>query len=327
MGSCRRRQFFGMVGALLAATVARAQDAGRVWRVGHLSTRQLASKSYFAEFEQAMRDLGYVEGRNLRTEWRFAEGDTSRLPALAAELIGAKVDVIVTAGTPPSKAAQRVTTTVPIVFASVGDPVGVGLVKSLARPEANITGVSNQNVEIVTKRLGIILTALPRLARVALLMHPDNPNHRIALDSLRAEGERRGIDVLSVRARTPQEIESAFEQMRRDKAGAVLVSLDGLFQEQRMQIAELANKHRLPSMTADPVYADAGCLISYGTRQSELQRRAAWYVDRILKGAKPGDLPVEQPTNYDLTINVRTAKAIGVRIPKELLLRADRVIE
>ncbi len=307
-----------------------AQQPGKVWRVGFLSASNRAamldSRNY-AEFQQGMRDLGYVEGKNLSIEWRFADGNTDRLPELAAELVRLKVDIIVTAGTLTSKAAQKATTTIPIVFGSVGDPVRTGLVKSLARPGANITGLSNLNVDIGPKRLEMLHTILPKLSRVALLMHPDNPNHAIVLNDVQAAGQKRHITIEGVKARTPQEIDSAFALMRKQNVGAVLVSLDPLFQQQKIQIAELAVKYRLPSMTADRQYAEAGCLVSYGSDLGDLFRRAATYVDKIVKGAKPADLPVEQPTRFELAVNVRTAKALGIKIPSELLLRADRVIE
>ena len=327
----RRRLLIALgAGALAAPLSSFAQPQGKIWRVGFLSARSrpdsLDSTDYGA-FVRGMRELGYVEGKNLVIEWRFADGKLERLPGLAAELVQLKVDVIVAAATPATSAAQKATTTIPIVFGSAGDPVGAGLVKSLARPGGNITGLSNLNVDIGPKRLEMLLAIVPKLSRVAVLVHPDNPNHTTLLQNIQAAGQTRGVTILRAEARTPQEIDNAFSLIRQQNAGALLVSLDPLFQQQKSQIAELTAKHRLPSMTADRIYAEAGCLMSYGSSIADLFRRAATYVDKIFKGAKPADLPVEQPTKFELIINRKTAKALGLTIPQSLLIMADKVIE
>jgi putative ABC transport system substrate-binding protein len=274
-----------------------------------------------------MRELGYVEGKNLAIEWRFADGKLDRLPALAAELVRLKVDVIVAVGLEAPLAVQKATITIPIIFVGPGDPVGTGLIKSLARPGGNITGPSTISGELGPKRLEMLLAMVPKLSRVAVLVNPTRPTHIKALESVVAAGQKLGVTMLRAEARTPQEIENAFSVMVREKAGALIVLLNPVFQEQRSQIAELSAKHRLPCMTADRIYAEAGCLMSYGNSLADDFRRAATYVNKILKGAKPSDLPVEQPTKFELVINRKTAKALGLTIPQSLLVSADKVIE
>ena len=308
-----------------------AQQQGKVWRVGFLSQRRhvdfLDSDYYYGPFRQGMRELGYVEGKNLVIEWRSAEGKFERLPDLAAELVQLKVDVIVTAGTPAISAAQKATTTIPIVMGSAGDPVGSGFVKSLARPGGNITGLSNMVVDLGPKHLEMLRSMVPKLSRVAVLVNPSNSSHATILKSVQAAAQKTNIKVLPAEARTPQEIESAFSTMTQGNVGAVLVAIDAFFIQQGRQIAELAAKHRLPSMSASREYVEAGGLMSYGQNLADNYRRAATYVDKILKGAKPGDLPVEQPTKFELIINGKTAKALGLTIPQSLLISADKVIE
>lgn len=324
----RRDTILALAALAVAPLAALAQRQDRVWRLGVLNTgdRALLESREIAAFRQALRELGYDEGRNLVIEWRFADGDVSRLPGLAGELARLRPDVILAGGTPSSRAAQNATKTIPIVFASVGDPLGVGLVKSLAHPGGNVTGLSNLNVDVGPKRLELLLSIAPRPARIGVLVHPDNPNHAILLKNVQAAAEKRRVAVVRVPARTVQDIDDAFPSMRRQKADALLVALDGFFQQQRRQIADLAARHRMPSMTAERMYAEAGCLLSYGSSFAEAYRRVATYVDKILKGAKPGDLPVEQPTKLELVVNARTAAAIGVVVPKALLELADEVI-
>ena len=276
-----------------------------------------------------MRELGYVEGKNLTIEWRFAEEKYDRLPELAAELVRLQVDVIVAGGLQAPLAAQKSTDKIAIVMVGVADPVAMGLVKSLARPGGNITGPSNITSELGPKRLEMLRDMVPRLSRAALLTNPDNPAHvkTVNVERYQAAGQKLGVTLLRLEARTPQEIENAFAVMVREKAGALLVLLDSFFQQQRSRIAELCAKHRLPCMTADRVYVEAGCLMSYGNSLADDFRRAATYVDKILKGAKPADLPVEQPTRFELVINGKTAKTLGLKIPNSLLVTADKVIE
>jgi putative ABC transport system substrate-binding protein len=316
--------------ALGAPLAAFAQQKGKVWRVGFLSTRHVDlrdSDYYYGPFRQGMRELGYVDGKNLVIEWRSAEGKSERLPGLATELVNLKVNVIMTAGTASASAAMKATTSIPIVIAAVPDPVGSGLVKSLARPGGNITGLSNLGSELGLKHLEMLLGMVPRLSRLAVLVNPTNPSHAPFLKHVQTAAPKTGITILSLDARDPQEIENAFAQMARQKAGAAIVAPDSFFIQQLRQIADLAAKHRLPTISGQRAYAEAGGLMSYGTNLADLFRRAATYVDKIFKGAKPADLPVEQPTKFELFINGKTAKTLGLTIPNELILRADRVIE
>ena len=250
-----------------------------------------------------------------------------RLSDLAAELVRLQVDVIVTAGTPAASAAQKATTTIPIVMASVADPVAAGLVKSLARPGGNITGLSNFSTDMGSKRFEMLLSMAPKQARVVYLINPDNPQNVRGFKNIQAVGQKHGITVLLAEARTPQEIDKAFASFRQQNVGALSFALDTLFQQQRSQIVELTLKHRLPSISADSMYAEAGGLINYGTNLTEHFRYVATFVDKILKGAKPADLPVEQPTKFELIINGKTAKALRLKIPQSLLISADKVIE
>jgi putative ABC transport system substrate-binding protein len=274
-----------------------------------------------------MRELGYVEGRNLVIEWRSAEGNMERLPGLAIELVNLKVDVIVAPDTVSNRAAQKAPTTIPIVMTGVGDPVGSGLVKSLARPGGNITGLAVLAGVISVKQLEMLLAMVPGLSRLAILVNPSNTAILKVWEGVQSEAEKRGLKVLRAEARTPQEIDKAFSLMRQQNAGALIVILQPLFQQQRDQIAELSAKHRLPSIAGDRMYAEAGLLMSYGSSVVGRYRRVATYVDKILKGAKPADLPVEEPTKFELVINARTARALGLTIPQSLLISADKVIE
>ena len=328
--NARRKLLIALgAGALTVPFASFAQQQGKVWRVGFLSQvgrpESLDSDSY-GGFPRGMHQLGYVEGKNLVIEWRYADGKVERLPNLAAELVQLKVDAIVTAGAPATRAAQKATATIPIVMGSVGDPVGAGLVRSLAQPGGNITGISNLNQEIGPKRLEMLLSMVPKLARVAVLVNPDNTPVEL-LKQVQAAARKSNVKILPVNARTPQGIENAFSMMAQEKAGAVIVAQDPFFVQQVRQIAQLAAKHRLPSVAGIQEYVDAGGLMSYGQNRADNYRRAATYVDKILKGAKPADLPVEQPTTFELFINRKTAKALGLKIPQSLLISADKVIE
>jgi putative tryptophan/tyrosine transport system substrate-binding protein len=317
-------------GALAMPLGSFAQQQGKVWRVGFLSQRRVEisdSDYYYGPFRKGMRELGYVEGQNLVIEWRSAEGSNERLPGLAAELVNLKVDVIVSAATPATSAAKNATATIPIVMVGVGDPVGAGLVKSFARPGGNITGLSNLNEEIVAKRLEMLLSMQPKLSRVAVLANPTNTTNIKNADRVQTAGQNRGLKILRVDARTPQEIDNAFTWMHQQNAGALIVGIEPLFSQQRSQIAELALKHHLPSIAGDRMYSEAGCLISYGPNNADQFRRVTTVVDKILKGAKPSNLPIEQPTQFELFINGKTAKALGLKIPQSLLVMADKVIE
>ena len=328
----RRRNLLIALGAAALAAPLRtfAQQAGKVWRIGFLSSiaRPVSLDAhYYGAFLRGMRELGYVEGKNLVIEWRFAEGKYERLAVLAAELVQLKVDVIVTAGTPATGVAQKATTTIPIVMGTVGDPVGSGFVKSLARPGGNITGLSEIAVDLSPKLLEMLISMVPKLSRVAVLMNPGNSSHATRLKSIQAAAQAVSVTILPAEARTAKEIENAFSMMAQKKTGAVIVMVDALFNQQVRQIAELAAKNRLPTISGLREYVEAGGLMSYGQNLADNFRRAATYVDKILKGAKPGDLPVEQPTNFELFINGKTAKALGLKIPQSLLISADKVIE
>jgi putative ABC transport system substrate-binding protein len=327
-----RRQLLIVLGAsaLIAPLHSFAQQQGKVWRVGFLALRHVdfvETDYYYGPFRQGMRELGYIEGRNLAIEWRSAEGKAERLPALAAQLVQSKVDVIVTAGTQAVRAAQNATAAIPIVIAAANDPVGSGFVKSLSRPGANITGLSNLGVDISPKNLEIMASLVPKLSQVAVLVNPANSAHAAILKSTQAAARKLDIKVMPAEARTPQEIERAFSVMAREHAGAVIIVIDAFFVQQGRQIADLAAKHRLPSMSGSREYVEAGGLVSYGLNLADNFRRAATYVDKILKGAKPGDLPIEQPTEFELFVNRKAAKALGIAIPQSILVRADKVIE
>ena len=318
------------LGMLAGPRVILGQQPGRVWRVGFLALRHVDlvdTDYYYGPFRQGMRELGYVEGRNLAIEWRSAEGKAERLPALAAELVRLKVDVIVTAGTPVTSAAQKATPTIPIVMVNLADPVGSGFIASLARPGGNITGLSNQLVDVSPKHLEMLLSMVPKLGRVAVLVNPANQGNLFILKSVQAAARSTNAAILPVEARTPAEIEKAFSAMARENVKAVIVARDSLFNQQVRQVAELAAKGRLPTVAGLREYVEAGGLMSYGPNRADIYRRAATYVDKIFKGAKPSDLPVEQPTKLEMVINRKTAKALGLTIPQSLLIRADQVIE
>ena len=335
MNMRRKLMAAGAMGAVTRPLAVLAQSApkgtGKVWRVGFLASpgrpADLKTHYYYAPFAKTMRELGYVEGKNLSVEFLFADNDIKRLPALAAHLVSAKVDVLVAIGSPSTSAAQQATATIPIVMAAVGDPVGSGFVKSLARPEANITGTSIITTELGPKRLEKLLEIVPKLTRVAILVNSVDPAGVKGLEVIEAVAKIRGITILPAHARTTQEIDNAFALMRKQKAGAVMILQQSLFQQQRRQIATLAAQLRLPSVAATGMYVEAGCLLSYGTDSLDNYRRVAIYVDKIIKGAKPADLPVEQPTKFEMVINGKTAKALGLKIPQSLLISADKVIE
>jgi putative ABC transport system substrate-binding protein len=315
-------------GFFATALPAHAQQQGKVWRVGFLTLRQASESSQYTDaFLEGMRELGYVEGRNLVVEWRFADGEFERLPRLAADLVQMNVDVIDAVASPAIGAAQKATTTIPIVMATTGDPVGGGFVKSLARPGGNITGLSNMGGDTGAKHVDLLLTVLPKLSRVGVLVTPTTTTNRGISESVQAGAQNAGLKTLVAEASSPQEIENAFSMMAREKVGAVIVGAAPFFGLQRQQIAELAIKYRLPSIFGFRAFVEAGGLMSYGTKLTESYVRSATYVDKIFKGAKPGDLPVEQPVSFELVVNLKTAKALGLTIPQAILLRADEMIQ
>ncbi len=315
-----------LAGVALAPLASCGQQQPKVWRIGFLASGS-SSTQFYEGFRQGMRELGYVEGWNCVIERRFADGNYERLPGLAAELVRLKVDVIV-AGAPPSvQAAYQATNTIPIVLVAVPDPVGEGFARSLSRPGGTITGLSTLVTEVSGKHLELLRVAVPKLSRVAVLINPLNASDALILEQINGAAYTTGVKVLPVEASTASQIEAGFAAMTRARTGALIVSPDDFFDVQRNQIATLAIKNRLPTIFSNREMTEAGGLMSYGQNLAEHYRRAATYVDKILKGAKPGDLPVEQPALLEMVINRKTAKALGLTISPELLLRADKVIE
>jgi len=316
------------LGTLSAPLAAKAQQPGKVARIGVLSFGSATPGSHIDEaFRQQLRELGYVEGQNIVIEYRWAEGRAERLPDLAAELVRLKVDVIVAGGTPPPLAAKHATRTIPIVMAAAGDPVGSGLVASLARPGGNVTGLSTFTPELAGKRLQLLKEVVPGVSRVAVLWNAANPYAVLNMRETEAAAQTLGVQVQSLEVRGPDDFENALPAAIRGRAGALIVVDDPLTFAYRMRIADFAARNRLPAMYGFREFAEAGGLTAFGANLADLYRRAATYVDKILKGAKPSDLPVEQPTKFELVINMKTAKALGLTIPQSLLLRADQVIE
>ena len=313
---------------LIAPLVAGAQPAGRVYRIGMLETRSAAlNAANIDAFRQGMRELGYKEGQNLEVVYRSSDGRDERFPDLANELMRLKVDLILTRGTPATLAAKSATRTIPVVMASVGDPVGTGIVASLGRPGGNVTGLSNFNVEIYAKRLELLRELLPRLTRIAGLFNMGNPVLPLQWKEVQRAARSVSIQPQLLDVRRPEDLPRAFEAAATERADALIVALEGLTLGNLRLIAELAAKHRLPSIYGVRQYADYGGLITYGPSDLHLYHRAATFVDKIFKGAKPAELPIEQPMKFELVINLKTAKALGLTIPPSLLLRADEVIE
>jgi putative ABC transport system substrate-binding protein len=324
-----RRKFTSFVVAALATpSFARAQSGKKTWRVAYLAAlSREASDAWFPAFRDGMRELGYVEGRNLVIDQRYSRGDIQALTGLASELAALKPDVFLTYGAEATQAADKAGKAIPVVFANIQDPIASGVVGSLARPGGNITGLSDSHAASVTKRLELLKEALPGASRVAILWRPGNGSHLLQLKDLQAAAPTLGLAVLPFPVRNAAEIESAFATLKAERVDAVQLLGDALLTSNQGRIAQLALKNRVASMYTLRVFANAGGLIAYGADFRDLFRRAAVYVDRILKGAKPADLPVEQATKFDLVINLKTAKAIGVTVPRSVLLRADHIIE
>ena len=305
---------------------AQAQQSGKIYRLGFLSSSS-AEALPLSSFREGLRELGYVQGKNIAVEYRFAEDRNERLPGLASELVRSKPDLIVTHGTLATRAAKQATSTIPIVMVSTGDPVGTGLVDSLARPGGNVTGLSNLDVGVAAKRLELLREAVPKLSRVAVLRNPASPSGVLQSNETEAAARSLGIEPQLVNVREPRELESAFAAIANARVGALTVIADPMFLSQQKQIANLAMTQRLPSVFARNENVEAGGLMSYGPTLTDLYRQAGTYVNKILKGARPADLPVEEPTRMYLVINRKTAKALGVTIPQQLLQRADQLIE
>ncbi|KRT74322.1 MAG: hypothetical protein XU13_C0008G0010 [Candidatus Rokubacteria bacterium CSP1-6] len=315
-------------GILLAPLATQAQQSGKVHRIGFLGNSTAALEANLVgPFREGLRDLGYVEGRNVLIEYRWAEGKYERFPALIAELIAMKIDVIVTAGTPATLAVKKATTSVPLVMVAVGDPVGTGIVASLNRPGGNITGLTSISPELEGKRLELLREVVPKLSHVAMLWNPVSPFQVIAETEVRAAAKVLRMKVLSLGVRTREEIEDALAAIARERPGALLVLADRLFLHNRARIMEFAAQHRLPGVHAYRELVEAGGLMSYGPSYAGMHRRAATYVDKILKGASPADLPVERPATFELVVNLKAAKALGLTMPQSVLLRATEVIQ
>ena len=329
----KRREFITLLGGAAAAwpLAARAQQPGTFRRIGFLygsiPLTQLGSEDLSRAFIQGMLELGYLEGKDFVVEWRSAAGQYERLADLAAELARLKVDVIVTGSAAAVRPAQQATTTIPIVMAYSTDPVGNGFVAGLARPGGNTTGLAGSSDDSAPKQLELLTTVMPRLSRVAILTNPHNPNSAAVIKSAQSAAEKVGLVVVTVEARSLEEIEDAFAAIAKQSIAAVVVGLDAAFFVHRHQLAQLALDNRLASMFPVRDYAAAGGLMSYGESLRDFYHRAASFVDKIFKGAKPSDLPIEQPTRFKLVINRKTADALGLTIPPQLYIFADEVIE
>jgi putative ABC transport system substrate-binding protein len=314
--------------ALVSPLMAIAQRQGSSWRIGFLSAAPLSSITARTEaLRQGLRDLGYTEGQNLVVEWRSADDKWERLPELTAELIDLKVAVIVTAEGPATVAARKTTSTVPIVMGQSGDPVAMGVVASLAHPGGNVTGLTTLSTDLPSKQTELLKEVLPKLKRIAVLSNPANPLSAAMRRRLERTAKALGLQLIAVDARSPQDFTGAFAAMGKAHSGGLLVLPDPMFLSERTQIAQLAAKHMLPAIYGIPEHAEAGGFMAYAASRTESFRRAAIYIDKILRGAKAAELPVEQPTNFEFIINLKAAKTLGVKIPQSILLRADKVIE
>jgi ABC-type uncharacterized transport system substrate-binding protein len=318
------------VGLTLAPLGAGAQQQlGKVPRVGVLLTGFESDASTNVEaLRQGLREHGYVEGRNIVVDYRYGDANFDRLPQLAADLVGLGVDLIVTSGTPPTLAAQNATRTIPIVMTVVGDPIAAGFIASFARPGGQVTGLTQISTELDGKRLTLLKEAFPKVSRLAVLFDPSASGQSVPLRDTQTAARALGVNLLPLKLRGPDpDLESAFRTATRERAGALLVVAGPVQERHQKRIVDLAAKNRLPAMYAQRGYADVGGLMAYGVSLPDLYRRAATYVDKILKGAKPADLPVEQPTKFELVINLKTANALGFKIPPTIFHRADHVIQ
>jgi len=329
----RRREFISFIGGAAAWPLGARAQQPKVPRIGYLVTGSLQSpegRGFLDAFRQGLHEQGYVEGQNIVIEFRAAEGQMERFPALASELVRLKVDVIVAPNTPAARAVQQATTTIPVVVPVMGDPVRDGLVASLARPGGNITGLTFLGPELVPKRLALLKQALPTVSKVVALWHPGAYGERTMSDMMKqAEAAVRTLDVdlRLVAVQGPGELERAFSTIGEERADALIVFPSPMLFNERRRIVDLAAKRRLPSMAMGREFVELGGLMSYGASITDLNRRGAAFIDKILKGAKPAELPVEQPTKFELLVNLKTARELGLTIPREFLLLADEVIE
>jgi putative tryptophan/tyrosine transport system substrate-binding protein len=325
-----RRRFLltSLAGAFAGPLAIRAQEPARIWRIGFLgSGSHSAGDPRVEALRRGFGELGYADGRNLAIEFRWADGNANRLPLLAAELAKLKLDAIVSQGTQATDAARRAATTIPIVFAVAGDPVGTGLVSSLSRPGRNVTGLSDIAPEMAGKRLELLRQLVPGITRIAVLWNPANPSAAPQMRDTGAVARSFALLVRSLELKDVSQLDGAFASAVQDRAGAIIALSDGALYARRVQIAQLAARHRLPCVAWTPEFAESGCLMTYGADVVEMHRRAAMFVDKIWRGVSPADLPVEQPTKFELVFNLKTAKALGLTIPPSLLARADQVIE
>ncbi len=311
---------------LLTVSLIGAQQTDKVYRIGYLSTRSPSPDSPAQKaFRQGLRDLGYIEGKNLVLEYRFAEGNRDRLPDLAADLVRTHVDVIFATGNRATRAAKQATSTIPIVVGGAGDLVGTGLVASIARPGGNITGSTRMSTELGGKRIELLKEAISQVSRVAVIWSTRQDG--VELRELESPARQLGVKIQPVKVWDPDEFQSGYAAMVRERADALVILHSGFAQAHRKRLVKLAAKNQLPSMCETSRWTKSGCLISYGPDRLHLYRRAAYLVDKILKGARPGDLPIEQPTKFELIINLKTAKKLGLTIPPDVLYRADKVIK
>jgi putative ABC transport system substrate-binding protein len=315
-------------GALTAPFGAFAQQQGKVWRIGFLSPFQSDKDQRFDVFKQQLRDLGHVEGKTIVIDYLSTEGNSDRMPALSAELVRRSVDVIMAAGgTPAAIAAKNATRTIPVVFVGISDPVGRGLVASLARPGGNVTGITIQSRDTAGKVLSLLKEIVPSAKRIAILSNPMNSSLPFVISQMQASAKTLHVEIAVANARAPAEFEKAFAEIERYSPAGLIILGDSLFTIEAGRIAIFAAKHRLPTIGGISVVPESGGLMSYGANRLDLVRRAAFLVDKILKGAKPRDLPVEQPTTFELVVNMKTARALGIKIPNSILVQATKVIE
>ena len=323
----KRREFITVLGCAVAWPLAsRAQ--GRIPRVGFMGNSTAALEANLVDsFREGLRELGYEEGRNIAIEYRWADGQYERFAALVTELIAAKVDVIVTAGTPAALAVKKATSTVPLVMVAVGDPVGTGLVPSLARPDGNLTGLSSVAPDLEGKRLELLREIVPSVSRIAVFLNSVNPFHATSMRQAQTAGKTLGIKVQQYDIHKSEDLDGAFAAIRKERPDALLILADRVFLHNRERIVDFTGEQHLPNVNAYKELVEAGGLISYGPSYEDMHKRAAIYVNKILKGAKPGNLPIEQPTKFTLVVNLKAAKALGISMPPAVLSRADEVIE
>jgi putative ABC transport system substrate-binding protein len=324
----KRSITFAVSALLFALCIGAEAQQAKVARIGFLgnSTSELEA-NLIGPFREGLRELGYIEGKNIAIEWRWAEGKYERFPGLIAELIGSKAELIVTAGTPASLAVKKATTTIPLVMIAVGDPVGSGLIASLAHSRGNVTGLTSISPELDGKRLELLREVVPNISHVAVMWNPTSPLQVVAEKATRAAAQPMGIRILSLGVHADEQFDHAFATIRKEKPGALLVLADRLFLHNRARMMEFAIHNRLPGVHAYVELVEGGGLMSYGPSYSGMHKRAAYYVDKILKGTNPADLPIEAPAKFELVVNVKAAKQIGVSIPPSVLYRADRVLK